>query len=184
MPPVYCKKEIMIRKYWWLILTYLFKWRFYHLGSLSYIGRPNYLINPQKIYIGSRVRILNNFRCEVHGLNRLVIEDGVSIGHNVHISVYDSMTIKENCVISSNVFIGSLDHKFTHPKIHIMNQGLAGAPVTIGAGTFIGTGVAILSGTVIGPRCVVGANSVVRGRVEAGSIIAGNPAKLLSKLDY
>ena len=91
------------------------------------------------------------------------------------------MVIKKNCVISSNVFIGSLDHIFSHPDIHIMDQGLTGAPVTIGEATFIGTGVAILSGTYIGSRCIVGANSVVKGRVEDGSIVAGNPAKLLSK---
>lgn len=173
----------MIRKVWWFFLTNLFRWRFSNIGNFSYIGQPNYLINPDKLHIGNKVRILNNFRCEIHGKNSLVIEDGVSIGHNVHISVYDSMVIKRNCVISSNVFIGSLDHQFSHPTLPIMEQGLTGAPVIIGVGAFIGTGAAVLSGSDIGARCIIGANTVVRGKFEDGSIVAGNPARILSKLD-
>ena len=41
----------------------------------------------------------------------------------------------------------------------------------------------ILKGTVLGDGCVVGAGAVVCGTFEANSVIAGNPAKSIKRLD-
>lgn len=54
------------------------------------------------------------------------------------------------------------------------------APVEIGNDVFIGAGSIILKGAEIGARCIVGAGSVVgRGVYPPGSLIVGNPAKVL-----
>jgi len=50
-------------------------------------------------------------------------------------------------------------------------------PVNIGNNVFIGTRVTILKGVSIGDDAVIGAGSVVIKAVDAGSIVAGNPAR-------
>jgi acetyltransferase-like isoleucine patch superfamily enzyme len=54
-------------------------------------------------------------------------------------------------------------------------------PIRVGDDTIIGMNCLILPGTTIGSRCVVGAGSVVKGVVEDGTVVAGNPARFIRK---
>ena len=47
---------------------------------------------------------------------------------------------------------------------------------------FIGMNTIILAGTTIGNDCVIGAGSVVRGTIPDGSVVLGNPAKVVMKV--
>ena len=53
--------------------------------------------------------------------------------------------------------------------------------IVIGNNVFIGINCIILSNTSIGDNCIVGAGSVVRGNFPENSVIAGNPAQIVSK---
>ena len=53
----------------------------------------------------------------------------------------------------------------------------------IGDNVFIGMNSIILMGSVIGDNCIIGAGSVVSGKFENNSIIAGNPAKRICSLE-
>jgi acetyltransferase-like isoleucine patch superfamily enzyme len=53
--------------------------------------------------------------------------------------------------------------------------------IVIGNNVFVGINCIILSNTTIGDNCIVGAGSVVRGNFPENSIIAGNPAQVISK---
>ena len=57
------------------------------------------------------------------------------------------------------------------------------APVKIGSNVFVGAGVIILPGVSIGDNCVIGAGSVVAKSVTSGSIVVGNPARLVDSWD-
>jgi acetyltransferase-like isoleucine patch superfamily enzyme len=63
-----------------------------------------------------------------------------------------------------------------------VNGGIFGK-IIIGNNTFIGIRCIILCNTIIGNNCIVGAGSVLRGRFPDNSVIAGNPAKVLSTMD-
>jgi maltose O-acetyltransferase len=52
--------------------------------------------------------------------------------------------------------------------------------VVIGKRVFVGAGAIILPGTWIGDDSIVGAGSVVRGGVPPGSMVVGNPAKVVA----
>jgi maltose O-acetyltransferase len=54
------------------------------------------------------------------------------------------------------------------------------APVAIGDRVFVGAGAIILPGSRIGDGSIVGAGSVVRGDIPPGSMVVGNPAKVVS----
>lgn len=53
--------------------------------------------------------------------------------------------------------------------------------IKIGNNVFIGINCIILLNTNIGDNCIIGAGSVVRGTFPENSIIAGNPAQVISK---
>lgn len=56
------------------------------------------------------------------------------------------------------------------------------APIKIKAGVWIGAGGIVLPGITIGKNAIVGAGSIVVKHVDSGSLVAGNPARLIRKL--
>ena len=75
----------------------------------------------------------------------------------------------------------------THPVYKrgmIRQQMVISKPVFIGAGVFVASYAIILPGCVIGEDTVVSAGSVVKGVFPAGSLIAGNPAKIVKSIDF
>lgn len=92
---------------------------------------------------------------------------------------YDTkVTIGENCMFSSNIFIRNGDSHTIYgaygAKINYAKD------VKIEDKVWVGYGATILKGSVIGENSIIGTQSVVAGlKVPKGSIVAGNPAKIL-----
>jgi serine O-acetyltransferase len=97
------------------------------------------------------------------------IGEGFYIGHFGGIIINPKAKIGKNCNISQGVTIGQ------------SNRGKTAGFPTIGNNVFIGPGVKILGGITIGDNVAIGANAVVTKSFGDGSVIAGVPAKLLSK---
>ena len=57
------------------------------------------------------------------------------------------------------------------------------ARVVIGKRVFVGAGAIILPGSRIGDDSIVGAGAVVRGDVPPGSLVVGNPAKVVADVE-
>jgi len=89
--------------------------------------------------------------------------------------------IGDNVVVSTGVLILSHDYSITvgynainkPPKKDIAII----SAVKIGDNCFIGANTIILPGSVIGDNVIIGAGSVVKGKIDSNSVIAGNLAK-------
>lgn len=100
-----------------------------------------------------------------------------------------------NCVIldgarvtfGDNVFVAPGCGFYTagHPlDCENRNKGLEYAyPITIGNNVWIGAQACLLPGVNIGDNCVIGAGSVVTKDIPANSVAAGNPCRVIRKLE-
>ncbi|MFG0807001.1 acyltransferase [Pseudomonas fluvialis] len=92
----------------------------------------------------------------------------VTLGDNVYISVGANFVCHDGSTLPFRKDIPDLE--------------LAGE-IRVGNNVFIGMGALILPNVSIGNNCIVGANSVVTRDVPDGHIVAGNPARLVSKTE-
>lgn len=89
--------------------------------------------------------------------------------------------IGSNCDISSRVTIITGTHEID--RLGVRSAGLGySSSIEIGNGVWIGFGAQILPGVSIGDKAIIGAGSVVVKNVQANTIVAGNPAKLIRNL--
>lgn len=90
------------------------------------------------------------------------------------------ITVGENTTISTGVKF--ITHDNAAIKVYEDGTDLIG-PVNIGKNCFIGLNTIILPGVKIADGCIIGAGSVVTKSVnESYSVVAGNPAKIISSV--
>lgn len=156
-----------------------------------------------KLTIGDNVTIKSSFLSNLVGLySRTIIVTRapgaeIFIGNNVGISgatiyarkkivIGDNTAIGGNCKILDNDF-HPIEFETRNKLLQDPNGGdsdlVPAKDVVIGKNCFIGCDTIILKGTVLGDGCVVGAGAVVSGVFEANCVIAGNPAKIIRKLE-
>src|SRR5207244_6217778 len=101
------------------------------------------------------------------------------------------------CLVSWNVGIADSDFHPIDPKQRRLDAvalspyykerpprpPIRTAPVRIGDNVWIGMNAVILKGVAIGDNAVVAAGSVVSKRVAPNTVVAGNPAVVVRKLD-
>lgn len=153
---------------------------------------------PQQIApdvkLGRGVRIFgftNLYGCEVGDDVKIgafvEIQKGVKIGHRCKISSHTF--ICEGVTLEDEVFIGH-GVMFTNDRFPRATNA-DGSPqaeqdwtclkTVVRRRATIGSGATLLCGITIGEGALVGAGSVVTKDVTAGTVVAGNPAKPLSK---
>ncbi|WP_430451530.1 sugar O-acetyltransferase [Rhodopirellula europaea] len=126
---------------------------------------------------GDSVWLEPPFRCD-YGTN---IHLGEHVYFNFDCVVLDVCDVR----IGNSVFIAPGVHIYTatHPlESHLRRTQEYGKPVTIGNDVWIGGKAIICVGVTIGDSSVIGAGSVVTKDVPAGSLVAGNPAKLIRQI--
>jgi len=165
--------------------------------KLLFKGMP-IIVNKKgaKMSMGDNVTIKSSFLSNLVGLySRTIIvtrtkDAKIIIGDNVGISgatIYarESIEIGDNTLIGGNVKI--LDNDFHPLEIEARNndikEKILAKPIKIGKNCFIGCNSIILKGTELADGCIVGAGAVVSGKFEANSVITGNPAKVIKKLE-
>ena len=109
------------------------------------------------------------------GENVSIWHGAVLRGDSGAITVGDNSNVQDNCVLHEKVSIG---------KGVSVGHGAILHGCTVGDDCVIGMGAIILDGAVLAEHCLVGAGAVVTGKMNApaGSLILGNPAKVVKEL--
>lgn len=129
-------------------------------------------------------KIFELFYFFVFGATRYAKYCGVSVGRNCRIYIRKFGTEPWLISIGDNVTITSGVKILTHDGSTWLFRDDKGRrylyrKVVIGNGVFIGVNSIILPGVKIGDNCIIAAGSVVVKSVPAGSIVGGNPAKII-----
>ena len=169
-----------MKKLFWILRGVCYS---FFLGGFkfpSYLGKPLFIPMIKNIYIGKKVRIFPGARLEcLNKQSKIIFQDNISVGQNVHIVANNTVEIKKDTTISANVFISDVTHDYKVINQHIMDQPLRSKKTVIGENCFLGYGSVIDAGTILGKQCVVGANAVVKGVFPDYCVIAGVPAKII-----
>lgn len=128
----------------------------------------------------------------VSGCSNISIGDRTVIRPNCFIYAHsDASKLRGGIIIEEDVLIGngvhmySSNHEFLEIDKPISEQGHRTYPsIRVSKGAWIGSNSIILPGIQIGQNSVVAAGSVVTKNVEPFTLVAGNPAKLIKKLDH
>lgn len=130
---------------------------------------------------GALVREDNQIGNNVSIGSHTIVEHHVKIGDNVrlHSNVFvpEFTVLEEGCWLGPNVVVTNA----RYPRSRNVKEQLRGA--TIKRGAKIGANATLLPGVTVGENALVGAGAVVVGDVPAGAVVAGNPAKVIKRLD-
>lgn len=169
-----------------LVITKLF----YPKASL--IRRPFYLRGGVRVDMGTGFR--TGYRCRIETFGgkgdfsvKLRIGENCHLGDDVHIAAAQQVTIGDNCLFASHVFISDCSHGdsvHSAPTQHPEIRPLISKPTSIGDNVWVGENVSILMGARVGNGSIVGANSVVNKTFPDYCIIAGAPARIIKQYDF
>ena len=160
-------------------------------------------MNQPLAYVHPQARIAKNVVIEpfVNIEKNVEIGEGTWIGSNV--TIMEGARIGKNCKISSHTFICEgvtiEDDVFVGHNVTFINDRFPRAtneggnlqteqdwkcePTLIRKGASIGSSVTVLCGVTIGERAIIGAGSVVTKNVPSNTIVAGNPARVVRKIE-
>ena len=117
---------------------------------------------------------------------------GVKIGKNCHINPYVLIDLlyPHLITIESNVSLGSYSMIFAHSNptanLFLKKNGYPRVvkPVLIKEGAVINPGSIITAGVTIGKNSMIAVGSVVSRDVPDYSVVAGNPARVVKKIEH
>ncbi|HBX49837.1 MAG: acetyltransferase [Bacteroidetes bacterium RIFOXYA12_FULL_35_11] len=152
--------------------------------------------NINNVKLGKDVKIfdfVNLYGCEIGDNSKIgtfvEIQKGASIGKNCKISshtfICEGVHLEDDCFIGHGVMF--INDKL--PRATVEGGGLqtesdwACVPTYIRKGASVGSNATILCGISVGEKAIVGAGSVVTKDVPAGTIVAGNPARVIRKIE-
>lgn len=128
-------------------------------GKNLRLGRNITFYNPSNITIGSNVYIALG--------NWFMAADTISIADEVLFGPYNVIVTSNHTMHEGSFRYGKSDR----------------GPIAIGRGSWVGASCTILKGITIGEGSAVGANSLVIRDVPSFTVVGGNPAKELKKLN-
>ena len=158
---------------------------------------PNALVETNQIGSDTKVWAF------AHVMADVVIGEDCNIGDNVFIEsgvhIGNGVTLKNNALIwkgihiANYVFIGpnvvfTNDLRPRSPRLPLIKeQGLAESDwlveTHVEEGASVGANATIVAGVTLGQYCMVGAGSVVTKDVEPFTLVVGNPARVIGKVN-
>jgi carbonic anhydrase/acetyltransferase-like protein (isoleucine patch superfamily) len=155
-------------------------------GAFLLLGFLHYTPTPCSIHIGRGATFSVSGTVQVQRGSRVFVNDGalLEMGPGSYISdcstvtCFDRITFLEGAMVSwwCNIFDASVH------EVVVNGVGLPRSkPVVLGKRVWVGTGSTILPGVHVGDNAIIGAGSVVTADVATGTLVGGNPARVIHK---
>jgi len=136
---------------------------------------------------------VNLYGCEIGDGTKIgtfvEIQKGARVGRNCKISshsfICEGVTIEDEVFVGHHVvFINDRYPRATASDGHLQTEAdWHVVPTHVKRGASLGSGAVILCGVTIGAGATVGAGSVVTHDVAPGTVVAGNPARVLHQAE-
>lgn len=167
--------------------------RFARCGPGALIRSPRIILGGRFIHVGAGFDAFPGLRIEAFDRHLdkrfspcITIGDRVSINYDCHIGCVDAVTIGNDVLLASRVYIS--DHSHGAPDYHDIDvppsarNVFSKGPVVIEDSAWIGEGACLLPGVRVGRYSIVGANAVVTRDVPPYTVVGGVPARTLKTL--
>ena len=135
----------------------------------------------------------NLYGCEIGDQTKIgpfvEIQKGARVGSRCKVSshsfICEGVTIEDNVFIGHNVtFINDIYPRAVTDKGTMQTaDDWECIPTLIKSGASIGSSVTLLCGITVGENAIIGAGSVVTKDVLPNTIVAGNPARMIRKIE-
>jgi len=170
--------------YWYIRTRFVFK-------NARLIRFPFDLRGKKYVTVDVGLTTGNYCRIEVIKINyndlpSLKIGKNLQINNSVHIACAKSVSIGDDVLIASNVFITDHNHgnysgieEHDNPFSKPIERKIYASPVTIGNRVWLGEHVCVLPGVTIGDGSIIGASSIVNKNIPPNCIAVGIPAKVI-----
>ncbi len=155
-----------------------------------------YLCISDDVKLGKGVKLtkfINLYGCEIGDNTKIgafvEIQKNARIGNNCKVSshtfICEGVMVEDNVFIGHNVtFINDLYPRATTGAGQLQTEAdwVVGI-TTIKKGASIGSSSTLLCGITVGENAIVGAGSVVTKDVPPNTVVAGNPARIMRKIE-
>lgn len=166
--------------------------QFHSCGRNLHIGKDVKFGNPGKISFGNNCDVADYVvfaplvsNCGQEYPSTITVGNNVHFGTQNRIAAKDSVVIEDNVLFAAFVHVTDHSHEYHDVSRPISLQGVMGkGKIVIKEGSWLAFGCHILSGVTVGEHSVVAANSVVTKDVPAYSVVAGNPARVVSRYNF
>ena len=160
------------------------------------IRRPFDIRGKKYISVGSNFTTGKGCRLEAYPINGrdckvLTFGDNVQINDYVHITAMEGVTIGNNVLLASKIYISDCSHgsyagdeNDSSPLSIPKDRAFSTKKVIIEDNVWLGEFVSVLPGVTIGKGTIVGANSVVTRSLPANVIAVGSPAIPIKKFNF
>jgi acetyltransferase-like isoleucine patch superfamily enzyme len=148
------------------------------------------------VKLGKDVKIydfVNLYGCQIGDNTKIgtfvEVQKGAKIGKNCKVSshtfICEGVTIEDNVFVGHNVtFINDLYPRATSTSGALQTEDdWVCIPTLVKKGASIGSSTTLLSGITVGENAIVGAGSIVTKDVPPNTIVAGNPAKIIRRIE-
>jgi len=179
-----------LRLFWSVTISRLFV-----SSKVRIIRLPFYIRGHKNIDWGTGFTSGVNLRIDAdpqYLRNEVVLRFGkdVQVNDYVHIGAFEKVSIGNQVLIASKVFISDHNHgnyvgeDHSAPDMAPAIRPVYSAPVIIEDNVWIGEHVSVLPGVTIGKGSIIGANSVVNRSIPPYSIAVGAPARVVKTYNF
>ncbi len=153
-------------------------------GAFLLLGFLHYTPTPCSMHLGRRATLSIEGTVQIQRGTRVFINDGavLEMGAGTYINDCSTVTCFERITLLPEAGI-SWDCNVLDAAVHeilVAGEGRPRSePIVLGRRAWIGTGSIVLPGVHVGDHAIVAAGSVVTADVAAGTLVGGNPARVI-----